>query len=138
MPFINELVVFFLSLPLGMGIGGGGIFLVYLGDVLGLPREEAVFLNLIFFLCALLASAVSHLKAGRLSFPMLGIILLFGLPGALLGRTLASLLPPILLRVFLGLFLTASGGVALLSLKKPKDALHSLDKHRKKHYNMEE
>ena len=128
MLFANSVLILLLALPLGLGIGSGGIFLVYLTDVLFLPREHAVFVNLIFFLSALSASALQHLRARLLSLPTLGLILLFGVPGALVGRWVASLLPAVVLRLILGAFLTLSGVFALLSLKKPKDASLSLDK----------
>ena len=118
-----------------MGVGGGGLFLLYLSDVLGLPRESAVFLNLVFFLSALLASAVMHLRKGRLSLPFLGLILLLGVPGAFLGRRLATLASPRLLRVLLALLLVGSGLFTLLSRKKQKDAPSALDKSEKKGYN---
>ncbi len=135
MLFFNSLIIFALAIPLGLGIGSGGVFLVYLSDVLSLPREVAVFLNLLFFLCALCASALQHLRERRLALPTLVSILLFGIPGAFAGRWLASLLPAVILRLLLGIFLTGSGVFALLSLKKPKEASHSLDKREKKHYN---
>lgn len=135
MPYFNAALAFFLAVPLGLGVGGGGLFLVYLGDILNLPREAAVYLNLLFFLCALLASACTHIRAGRLRFSLLTIILLFSTPTALLGRYLASILPSWLLRLLLGAFLLASGIFSLYALKKSKVADDSLDKRVKKHYN---
>lgn len=120
MLWLNSLLVFLLAVPLGLGIGGGGLFLLYLGDVLGLARDTAVYLNLIFFLSALVASSLGHLRARRLSFSMLGIILLCGIPGAFLGRWGASLFSSRLLHLFLGFFLLGSGIFTLFSLKKAK------------------
>ena len=132
MLLLNSILVFTLAIPLGLGIGGGGLFLIYLGDVLEISRDTAVYFNLVFFLSALLASAMGHLRCRRLSLPMLGIILLFGIPGAFAGRWLASLLSPSLLHLFLGLFLLGSGIFSLISLKNaklsPKVFSHSLDK----------
>lgn len=131
MLWLNSLLVFALAIPLGLGIGGGGLFLIYLSDILDVPRDTAVYLNLVFFLSALISSAVGHLRSGRLSFSMLSVILLFGLPGAIFGRWLASLLPPSILHVLLGVFLLGSGIFCLLSLKKTKNKKvtpHSLDK----------
>ena len=135
MLWLNSILIFLLALPLGLGIGGGGLFLIYLGDVLGIPRDTAVCLNLVFFLSALLCATVGHLRAGRLSFPVLGTILLFGIPGALFGRWLATLFSSRVLHLFLGFFLFASGIFSLLSLKKTKEPFHALDKKKKKHYN---
>ncbi len=132
MLLLNSLLVFLLAVPLGLGIGGGGLYLIYLGDVLHIARDSAVYLNLVFFLSSLLASAVGHVRRGRLSFPMLGTILLFGIPGALAGRWLASLFSPSLLHLLLGVFLLGSGVFCLISLKKAKVASklssYSLDK----------
>ncbi len=138
MPYFNAALAFLLAIPLGLGIGGGGLFLVYLGDVLALPRGGAVYLNLLFFICALLAAACAHVRAGRLRFPLLAVIFLFSAPTALLGRVLAASLPAWLLRLFLGAFLLASGIFSLYSLKKSKVADDSLDKPAKKHYNNKE
>lgn len=135
MSFLSASLALLLALPLGMGVGGGGLFLVYLSDVLGLEREAAVYLNLVFFLSALLSSAVAHLKAGRLLLPFLGTILLFGIPGAFLGRALASLLSLRLLRVLLAIFLVSTGLWALFAGKKRKDTSNALDKPQKKNYN---
>ena len=131
MLLLNSAIIFLLSIPLGLGIGGGGLFLIYLVDAVGVSRDTAVYLNLIFFLSALLAAAVGHLRAGRLSPSALLTILLYGMPGAFLGRWVASLFSPTLLHFLLGIFLLASGFFTLLSLKKLKNKkvpAHALDK----------
>jgi len=126
--YLNTILAFALAIPLGLGIGGGGLFLLYLSDVLKLPRETAVYFNLVFFLAALLASAAMHLRHGRVSYSVLGQVLLYGLPSALCGRVLASLLPGLLLRILLGCFLLISGIIACIKCKKAKDDSNSLDK----------
>ena len=128
MPFLNAFLSLVLAIPLGMGIGSGGVFLIYLSDFLSLPRNAAVYLNLIFFLSALLSSLAGHLRAKRISFSMLRTVLFFGIPGTYLGRWLASLLPSHLLKLLLGIFLLSSGIFSLLSLKNAKDRARSLDK----------
>ena len=128
MPFINEILIFLLAIPLGLGVGGGGLLLIYLTDILQLPRETAVYLNLVFFLSALLASAASHIRRKRISYPVLGKILLFSVPCVLLGRVCASLLSDVLLRILLGSFLLFSGIFTLWGGKKAKDASNALDK----------
>ena len=128
MPYINALLIFVLAVPLGLGIGGGGLFLLYLSDILGFSRETAIYLNLVFFLAALLSSAASHIRYKRVSYPILGTILLFGLPSALCGRAVASCLSSSFLRILLGSFLLSSGIIAFFKGKKAKDNGNSLDK----------
>ena len=74
---INTILILILSIPLGLGIGGGGLFLLYLSDILGIQRDTAVYLNLIFFISALLSSAATHLRKRRVSAFVLLQILLF-------------------------------------------------------------
>ena len=131
MPYLNALLILLLSLPLGMGVGSGGLFLVYLTDVLNITREGAVYLNLVFFVSALLSSAALHLRAGRLSLSVLLYTLLFGIPGSIFGHFLSKHLPPLLLRLLLAALLIFSGISALTALKrteKEKEGADALDK----------
>ena len=128
MSFLNAIIPLLLAIPLGLGIGSGGLLLIYLSDVVGLAREKAIYFNLIFFLSALLASGVGHIRARRVSFSFLLSVLLFGIPGAFLGRWLSSMLSPSFLKLLLGVFLLVSGIFSLFSLKKAKESAPSLDK----------
>lgn len=128
MPFLSEIFILLLSIPLGLGIGSGGFFLVYLSDVLSLPHEGAVYLNLVFFICAIAASAMIHLRAKRLCAPLLALLLLLGIPAAILGRTIAALLPRTALRLLLGFFLIGSGIFALRKQKKRPSPLTNRQK----------
>ena len=118
MPFLSEILILLLSIPLGLGVGSGGFFLVYLSDALSLPHESAVYLNLVFFICAIFASAFIHLRAGRLCAFLLLLLLVLGIPAAFLGRVMASRLSRTALRILLGFFLVASGIFALIRQKK--------------------
>ncbi|MBQ9736123.1 MAG: sulfite exporter TauE/SafE family protein [Clostridia bacterium] len=123
MPYLSEFLVLLLSIPLGLGVGSGGFFLVYLSDVLALPHESAVYLNLVFFISAILASAFIHLRARRLCAPLLLLLLLFGVPAAFVGRAVAALLPKTVLRFILGFFLIGSGIFAIKGQKKRSSPL---------------
>ena len=119
----HEWAALLLSVLAGMGVGSGGLYLVFLTAVTSLPREDAIFCNLLFFIAAVLSSSVIHLRHGRLDLPFLLRILLFGLPGVLLGRFASSLLPPFLIQIFLGVFLVFSGFFSLVLAKKHKDGV---------------
>ena len=49
----------------GWGIGGGTLLVLYLTMALDTPQRVAQGINLLYFLCAALPAAVSHVKAGR-------------------------------------------------------------------------
>ena len=117
----HEWAALLLSVLAGLGVGSGGLYLIFLTAVTALPREEAVFCNLLFFIAAVLSSSVIHLRGKRLDFPFLLRILLFGVPGVWLGRTAASLLPAFVIQILLGLFLLFSGFFSFITAKKRKD-----------------
>ncbi len=122
----HEWAALFLSVLAGLGVGSGGLYLIFLTAVTALPREEAVFCNLLFFIAAVLSSSVIHLRGERLDLSFLLRILLFGIPGAWLGRMAATLLPSFVIQILLGAFLLFSGFFSLITAKKRKDgASHS-------------
>ncbi len=139
MSFLHELITFVLATVAGLGVGSGGVYLLWLKEGLGVEDEKAVFLNLLFFCVALLVAATVHARAKRLDFRFLFEIVLFGIPGALLGRWLNAFFSPVLLRLFLGAFLVFSGIFSLIVSKKKKEnakePLSALDKKAKKDYN---
>lgn len=137
--FWHNVVTFFLAAVAGLGVGSGGIYLLWLKEVIGVQEGEAVFINLLFFITALLVATVIHAKEKRVDFEFLLKIILFGTPGAFLGKYLNRLFSPLLLRAFLGLFLIFSGIMTLFIAKKTKEKekenTTALDKKAKKDYN---
>ena len=49
----------------GWGIGGGTLLVIYLTMALDTPQRVAQGINLLYFLCAALPAAISHVRAGR-------------------------------------------------------------------------
>lgn len=102
----------------GLGVGSAGILVLYLVRVEGLAQLTAQGLNLIFFLCS---SGVSLLLCLRKTPPLWryqGLLLLTGVPGALLGAELAHFLPEGVLRCAFGIFLIGCGILGLFRKKK--------------------
>lgn len=102
----------------GLGVGSAGILVLYLVRVEGLAQLTAQGLNLIFFLCS---SGVSLLLCLRKAPPLWryqGLLLLLGVPGALLGAELAHFLPEGVLRCAFGIFLMGCGILGLFGKKK--------------------
>lgn len=97
----------------GMGVGSGGLFILFLTEWLGLPQKEAQALNLAFFVLALGAALLVHLRRYPPPAALLVILLSFGMLGALGGAALATRLDAGVLRFLLGLFLTLSGALVL-------------------------
>ncbi len=118
MGILNITVALALAVLAGLGVGSGGIYILFLTEVLALPHEQATVGNLLFFVAALISAVCIHIRQKRLDYPFLLQILLFGAPGAYLGFLLSQNLPRTTLRIILGIFLILSGILALYSSKK--------------------
>lgn len=116
------LLAFACALLAGLGVGGGGLFVLFLTLMEGLPQLTAQGVNLLFFLFSSAASLFVH--AGRRRIPWLWVlwISLGGITGALFGSRLALALTGSVLRRLFGGFLIFSGLYSLWGLLgKKKD-----------------
>lgn len=109
MSLIDGAVSFFAAALTGMGLGSGGIYLLWLTLVLGIGQRRAQGMNLLFSICALAASAAVNGKKKRIPGKTLAICLLGGLPGAIGGALLAGVVPAHWLRRILGGALVVGG-----------------------------
>ena len=102
-----------IGLLAGLGVGSGGLLIVYLTAVDGMDQLAAQGLNLATFVFALGAAVLVHLHRRQLPMAVLAFIVVFGAVGALLGSLLAHVVHGSFLRVALGCLLLFMGGVAL-------------------------
>jgi len=98
----------------GMGIGGGGLLVIYLTLVKGTDQLSAQGLNLYFFVFASCAALFVHCRKRKINYPLALSLALFGMPCALFGSYLANLLHPELLKKAFGIMLIIAGGISLL------------------------
>ena len=111
----------FLSAALaGLGVGSGGLLVIYLTLVAGIDQHMAQGINLLFFLFSGGAALSVHLTHRRLCPGAILLLTVFGIGGSFLGTALARLLPPLLLRRLFGGMLVFSGLLTLRRAKKPK------------------
>lgn len=114
---IEFLIIFLIASLAGLGVGGGGLYALYLSLWQKMPQLQAQGLNLAFFIISAGTSLLFHLRKRRFNFPLIALICAVGIPGALLGAFLASRLDGILLSKIFGAFLTVCGVSALFSRK---------------------
>lgn len=107
------IAAFIIALISGLGIGGGGLFTVYLSLFTDLPQLTVQGINLLFFLFSSGASVTVQLFRKRIMFFAVGIMIVTGLAGATLGALLATALPDAWLRRIFGMMLVAGGIVSL-------------------------
>ena len=117
MTVIVSLVIGLLS---GMGVGSGGLLVIYLTLVEEMPQLTAQGANLLFFTFASASSLLVHLLKRKFFILAVFIMGLAGTIGAILGSRIASLLPALLLRKIFGGMLVVSGIFSLKRQKKPK------------------
>lgn len=113
MPWFDMLVSFGIALLSGLGVGSGGLLVIYLTLFSAVPQLQAQGINLVFFLFSAGSSMLVHLWQRKLSFPLCILLITAGIPGALVGSGLASVLPGEALRKLFGAFLVTAGMMTL-------------------------
>lgn len=102
----------------GMGIGGGGLLVMYLTAVRGMGQVAAQGCNLLFFVFASASSLYVHSRKRRLDHRMIGAAVVLASLGALLGTALAGALPEQVIRRIYGWMLIFAGASTALRLMR--------------------
>ena len=110
---LDIIVSFAIAMLSGLGIGSGGLLVIYLTLLGNVPQLRAQGINLVFFLFAAGASMLAHLAHRKLIAPLCILLITAGLPGAMIGASLAAVLPAALLRRLFGAFLITAGALTL-------------------------
>ncbi len=116
---------FVISVLSGLGIGGGGLFVIYLTLFTDTPQLVAQGLNLLFFLFSAGASLPIHLMRRSILGSAVLIMTLAGILGSLTGSLLSSVTNEALLRKIFGAMLSVSGIFSLRRILGSKKGNHS-------------
>ena len=109
------IAAFVIALLSGMGVGSGGLLVIYLTFVEKVEQLTAQGINLLFFVFSAASSLLLHITRRQLYAGVILILSICGIIGSLLGSTVAAKLPSHILSKIFGIMLTASG---ILSLRK--------------------
>ena len=93
----------------GTGVGGGGLFVIYLTAMGLCSQRDAQALNLVFFISAAVAALPFHLKRHKIPLKRVLLIILLGCVGTLIGGFIRRILPENALRGVFGVMLIATG-----------------------------
>ena len=104
---------FFTALLAGLGIGGGGLLVIYLVLWGGVKQLAAQGINLIFFLFSSSASMIIHLRKRNIPFKFTLILSASGIVGAVLGSVAGRAISDEIVRMLFGILLVISGVIAL-------------------------
>ena len=110
------LATFLISALMGMGVGGGGLFVIYLTLCLSYPQILAQGTNLFFFVIAGVASIFYHFKKRQIVLWQVCLMIIFGSGGSILFSKLALSLDPKYPRIALGVLLVISGLITLFNI----------------------
>ena len=125
MVVVSMIVGALIALVSGMGIGGGGLFAVYLSVFTDIPQLAVQGYNLLFFLFSAGASVTVQLFKRKIPFVAVGIMTVSGILGAFLGTALTGVLPSEWLRRIFGIMLISGGIVSLKKLTGEKYSKNS-------------
>ena len=107
-------IVGFLTAVLsGLGIGGGGLLVIWLVLYSSIEQLTAQGINLVYFLFSSSAAMLIHLTKRRFNWKLIGFLIIFGSIGALIGSQLAKNTSPELIRTLFGTLLICSGVLTL-------------------------
>lgn len=109
---IASLIIALLS---GMGIGSGGLLVIYLTLLENVPQLTAQGINLLFFIFAAASSLLLHITKRKIYVGAVLLMGICGILGSLLGSSAAARLPANILGKIFGAMLVISG---ILSLRQ--------------------
>ena len=106
---MDILIGFLAGFAGGLGVGGGGVLLLYLTAFAGKEQLSAQGINLVFFLPTAAAALFLHFKNGFVKWKTALLAVLFGIPAVFLGFFIAKSIDESLLRLGFALLLLFIG-----------------------------
>ena len=104
----------------GLGVGSGGLLVIWLTLIGGMDAERARGLNLLFFVFSAGAAFMIHALRGRVKLSLAASLSLLACLGTLVGTYIGLRVDALWLKRVLGAMLTASGGSAIIGMLKDK------------------
>ena len=99
----------------GLGVGSGGLLVVFLTEYRDVGQLFAQGVNLLYFIFSSGAATAVNLRKRRIVYGAVLLMSLGGVFGAVIGAILASMIDPAYLRIGFGVMLLLGGIPALLS-----------------------
>ncbi|MBQ3012438.1 MAG: sulfite exporter TauE/SafE family protein [Clostridia bacterium] len=117
---VNAVAAFFVAVLSGLGVGSGGLFVIWL-TLMGVGATQARGMNLLFFVFSASAAFLFHLKNKRnIDLGLALYLASFALLGTVVGGYMGRLIEGDLLRRIFGGLLVLSGCYTLFGKKLGK------------------
>ena len=113
-------VSLFIAILSGLGVGSGGLFVIWLTMVEGVGSIEARGMNLLFFVFSATAALIFHLLRKRIHTRMVFFLSIFGIIGTLIGSIVGNSIDSTVLRKIFGAMLILSGLHTIIGKSKEK------------------
>ena len=115
---LNVIASFLIAVLMGMGVGGGGLFVIYLTLCLNYPQALGQGTNLLFFVVAGAFSLIYHLRHRKI-VPLNAVIMIaFGGLGSVISSHLLNFIDTGYAKIALAILLIVSGGMSLYNSYK--------------------
>lgn len=116
---MTDIIFAFLFCALsGMGLGGGGLFSVYLSVICGLPQFLCQGINLLTFVACSLAAVAVNIKKRNVNYTLCIFLSFCACVGAIPGALIASAMPQRMMRIIFGAFLIAAASLSFWEKRK--------------------
>ena len=125
----GSVAAFFIAILSGLGVGSGGLLVIWLTMVEGMDAISARGLNLLFFVFSASAALIFHILRKRLRYRLVIFMALCAAAGTLAGSFIGAYISPSALRNFFGYMLIVSGAYTvcgkLLAVRKGSKHRHT-------------
>ena len=115
---VNMIAATLIACMAGLGIGGGGLLVIYLTMVPGTEQLAAQGINLVFFIFSATASLFIHFKKRKINITHVAILAVTGICASVLGSYVSHNIDVDVLRKIFGGLLVVSGILALFKKKR--------------------
>ena len=111
----SSVTAFFIAILSGLGVGSGGLLVIWLTMVEGMDAIGARGLNLLFFIFSASAALIFHILRKRLRYKLVIFMALFACAGTAVGSYVGAYISSDHLRKFFGFMLIISGGYTIVT-----------------------
>ena len=119
---LNATVAFVIAVLSGLGVGSGGLLVIWL-TLIGVNALQARGMNLLFFVFSASTALIFHIKnKRRVKLSLVLYLAIFALVGTLIGAALGGRIDSSLLRRIFGGLLALSGAYTLIGRRRRADS----------------
>lgn len=112
----------FIGTLAGLGVGSGGLLVIWLTVLDGMDQLAAQGINLIFFVLASSVSLIFHLRKRKILYRSVMLMAIAGVAGTVIGTHLTKYLHPDILRKIFAVMLICAGSISLFRGIRSKQA----------------